>query len=95
MRMARRVTARAVFDEHALDTLAGDVRQLVLIGTHFKNFCEQILRCYRPHQGKRLTRRWRAKLKYHDDGDQNGPAYHGTEYDQADEHADGFFVVHS
>src|SRR5215475_7413501 len=31
MRVARRVAARAVFDEHALDTLAGNVRQLVLV----------------------------------------------------------------
>src|SRR5438876_12264413 len=31
MRVARRVAARAVFDEHALDALAGNVRQLVLV----------------------------------------------------------------
>ena len=29
--MTRRVAARAVFDEHALDALAGNVRQLVLV----------------------------------------------------------------
>src|SRR5258705_1488433 len=29
--MAKRVAARAVFDEHALDALAGNVRQLVLV----------------------------------------------------------------
>ena len=29
MRVARRASARAIFDEHALDALAGDVRQLV------------------------------------------------------------------
>src|SRR5437773_161924 len=31
MRVARRVAARAVFDEHALDALARNVRQLVLV----------------------------------------------------------------
>src|SRR5919108_3620768 len=31
MRVARRVAGRAVFDEHALDALAGNVRQLVLV----------------------------------------------------------------
>src|SRR6516164_7280073 len=31
MRVAGRVAARAVFDEHALDALAGNVRQLVLV----------------------------------------------------------------
>src|SRR5204862_4362838 len=31
MRVTRRVTARAIFDEHTLDALAGDVRQLVLV----------------------------------------------------------------
>src|SRR5437667_7411726 len=31
MRVVRRVAARAVFDEHALDALAGNVRQLVLV----------------------------------------------------------------
>src|SRR5881396_186278 len=31
MPVARRVAARAVFDEHALDALAGNVRQLVLV----------------------------------------------------------------
>src|ERR671930_167380 len=31
MRVARRVAARAVFDEHARDALAGNVRQLVLV----------------------------------------------------------------
>src|SRR5689334_11230587 len=31
VRVARRVTARAIFDEHTLDALAGDVRQLVLV----------------------------------------------------------------
>src|SRR6516165_5850499 len=31
MRVTGRVTARSVFDEHALDALAGNVRQLVLI----------------------------------------------------------------
>src|ERR671922_944716 len=31
MRVARRVAARAVFDEHALDAFAGNVRQLVLV----------------------------------------------------------------
>src|SRR5262249_55485814 len=31
MRMTRRVAARAVFDELALDALAGNVRQLVLV----------------------------------------------------------------
>src|SRR5262249_47366839 len=31
MRMAGRETARAVFDQHTLDALAGDVRQLVLV----------------------------------------------------------------
>src|SRR5919198_2182575 len=31
MRVARRGAARAVFDEHALDALAGNVRQLVLV----------------------------------------------------------------
>src|SRR2546426_10507069 len=31
MRVARRVAARAVFEEHALDALAGNVRQLVLV----------------------------------------------------------------
>src|SRR2546425_3684914 len=31
MRVARRVAARAVFDEHALHALAGNVRQLVLV----------------------------------------------------------------
>jgi len=31
MRVTRRVTARAVFDEHALHALAGNVRQLVLV----------------------------------------------------------------
>src|SRR5215510_2272528 len=31
MRVTRRVAARAVFDEHALDALAGNVRQLVLV----------------------------------------------------------------
>jgi hypothetical protein len=30
MRVAGRVAARAVFDEHALDALAGNVRQLAL-----------------------------------------------------------------
>src|SRR5260221_13105492 len=30
MRVARGVAARAVFDEHTLDALAGDVRQLTL-----------------------------------------------------------------
>ena len=30
MRVTRRVAARAVFDEHALDALAGNVRQFVL-----------------------------------------------------------------
>jgi hypothetical protein len=29
--MARRVAARAIFDEHALDALAGGVRLLVLV----------------------------------------------------------------
>ena len=32
MRVTRRVTARAAFNQHALDALAGNVRQLVLIG---------------------------------------------------------------
>src|SRR5216683_2545682 len=31
MRVTRRVAARDVFDEHALDALAGNVRQLVLV----------------------------------------------------------------
>src|SRR5260221_4935616 len=31
MRVTRRVAAPAVFDEHALDALAGNVRQLVLV----------------------------------------------------------------
>src|SRR5436190_16107992 len=31
MRVTRRVAARAVFDEHALDALAWNVRQLVLV----------------------------------------------------------------
>ncbi len=31
MRVTRRVAARAVFDERALDALAGNVRQLVLV----------------------------------------------------------------
>src|SRR5207244_3929413 len=31
MRVARRVTARAIFDEYTLDALAGNVRQLVLV----------------------------------------------------------------
>src|ERR1700681_4726237 len=31
MRVARRVTARATFDEYTLDALAEDVRQLVLV----------------------------------------------------------------
>src|SRR5262245_41979114 len=31
MRVTRRVAARAVFDEYALDALAGNVRQLVLV----------------------------------------------------------------
>src|SRR5262245_48476597 len=31
MRVAGRVAARPVFDEHALDALAGNVRQLVLV----------------------------------------------------------------
>src|SRR6516165_6502953 len=31
VRVTRRVAARAVFDEHALDALAGNVRQLVLV----------------------------------------------------------------
>src|SRR5256712_6798488 len=31
MRVARRVAARAVFDEHTLDALAGNVRKLVLV----------------------------------------------------------------
>src|SRR6202035_6119874 len=31
MRVARRIAARAVLDEHALDALAGNVRQLVLV----------------------------------------------------------------
>ena len=31
MRVTRRVAARAVFDEHALDALAGSVRRLVLV----------------------------------------------------------------
>ena len=31
MRVTRRVAARAVFDEHTLDALAGDIRQLVLV----------------------------------------------------------------
>src|SRR2546426_3153137 len=31
IRVARRVAARAVFEEHALDALAGNVRQLVLV----------------------------------------------------------------
>jgi hypothetical protein len=31
MRVARRVAAGAVFDQHALDALAGNVRQLVLV----------------------------------------------------------------
>src|SRR5262245_65896268 len=36
MRVTGRIAARAVFDEHALDALAGDVRQLVLIyESHF------------------------------------------------------------
>src|SRR6516165_12092094 len=36
MRVTRRVAARAVFDEHALDALAGNVRQLVLVNEgHF------------------------------------------------------------
>src|SRR6516164_4647634 len=36
MRVTGRIAARTVFDEHALDALAGDVRQLVLIHeSHF------------------------------------------------------------
>src|SRR5437588_9943538 len=31
MRVAWRIAARAIFDEHALDALAGNVRQLVLV----------------------------------------------------------------
>src|SRR5262249_59079540 len=31
MRVTRRVAARAVFDEYALDALAGNIRQLVLV----------------------------------------------------------------
>ena len=31
MRVARRVTARAIFDEHTLNAFAGDVRQFVLV----------------------------------------------------------------
>jgi Flp pilus assembly CpaE family ATPase len=31
MRVTRRVAARTIFDEHALDALAGNVRQLVLV----------------------------------------------------------------
>jgi len=31
MRVTRRVAARAAFEEHALDALAGNVRQLVLV----------------------------------------------------------------
>ena len=31
MRVTKRVAARSVFDEHALDALAGNVRQLVLV----------------------------------------------------------------
>jgi DNA polymerase II large subunit len=30
MRVARRVSAEAIFDEHTLDALAGNVRQFVL-----------------------------------------------------------------
>src|SRR5205085_3865585 len=45
MRVARRVTARAIFDQHALDALARDVRQFVLV--HDGYFGILLRRCIR------------------------------------------------
>src|SRR5258708_15274810 len=70
MRMAGRVTARAIFDEHTLDALAGDVGQLVLVDD--------------GHLGSLLLRRLRQPAAERQGGDkqQTGQrtedAFHGA-----------------
>src|SRR4030088_2481603 len=66
MRVARRVTARAIFDEHTLDALAGDVRQLVLVDE--------------GHLGVLLLRRIREDAAERQGGDKQREegAFHGA-----------------
>src|SRR5229473_7661273 len=66
MRVARRVTARAIFDEHTLDALAGDVRQLVLVDE--------------GHLGVLLLRRIREDAAERQGGDKQRTedAFHGA-----------------
>ena len=51
MRVTRRVAARAVFDEHALNALAGNVRQLVLVDEGHLGVLR--LRCIREDASER------------------------------------------
>src|SRR6516164_3630759 len=51
MRVTRRVAAGAVFDEHALDALAGNVRQLVLVNEGHLDVLR--LRCIREDTTER------------------------------------------
>src|SRR5882762_468283 len=66
MRVARRETARAIFDEHALDALAGNVRQLVLVDE--------------GHLGVLLLRRIREDAAERQGGDKQRieDAFHGA-----------------
>src|SRR5437879_12790751 len=66
MRVTRRVAARAVFDEHALDALAGNVRQLVLVDE--------------GHLGVLLLRRIREDVaeRQGDDKQRTEDAFHGA-----------------
>src|SRR5262249_37837384 len=51
MRVARRIAARAVFDEHTLDALAGHVRQFVLVDERHLGILR--LRRVRQHAAER------------------------------------------
>src|ERR687888_1947703 len=66
MRVASRVAARAIFDEHTLDALAGNVRQLVLVDE--------------GHLGVLLLRRIRedAAERQGDDKQRIEDAFHGA-----------------
>src|SRR6516225_3618378 len=65
-RVARRVAARAVFDEHALDALAGNVRQRVLVDEGHLG----VLRLRRIRKGAAKRRRG--------DTQQTEDAFHGA-----------------
>jgi hypothetical protein len=53
MRVTRRVAARAVFDEHALDALPGTIWQLVLVDESYLGVLR--LPRFREHAAERLS----------------------------------------